>query len=167
MSKNIRDYEFRSDPKEITYFDDEPLKLTKEFNFFHNKSKFRKEITRLQLNFKDYTGVSLPATAIRDSYLAEDLSNKFYLIVFTTSNIIKDSNQIISPYKDTNIKPGCYYLESTSQYMLLLAHDMEGLKAGLDTLEEVINQAFKEHSEQRDVEEYIKIKPFKLLNCVN
>ena len=45
MSKNIRDYEFRSNPKEITYFDYEPLKLTREFNFFHNKSKFRKELT--------------------------------------------------------------------------------------------------------------------------
>ena len=43
MSGNIRDYEFRSDPKEITYLNDEPLKLNKDFSFFHNKNKFRKE----------------------------------------------------------------------------------------------------------------------------
>ena len=62
MSKNIKDYEFRSDPKEISYLDDEPLKLDKNFSFFHNKSKFRKELTRLQMVFKDYTGISLLAS---------------------------------------------------------------------------------------------------------
>ncbi|MFX0009395.1 MAG: hypothetical protein ACFE9R_03695, partial [Candidatus Hermodarchaeota archaeon] len=74
MSKNIRDYEFRTDPKEITYLDDEPLKLDKNFSFFHNKIKFRKELTRLQLIFRDYTNISLLAPGIRDSYLTEEYS---------------------------------------------------------------------------------------------
>ena len=71
MSKNIKDYEFRSNPREITYLDDEPLKLDKNFSFFHNKIKFRKELTRLQLFFKDHTEISLPASGIMDSYLKE------------------------------------------------------------------------------------------------
>jgi hypothetical protein len=167
MSKKIRDYEFRSIPKEITYIDEEPLNLDKSFSFFHNKIKFKKELTRLQLIFKDYTGISLLATGIRDTYLKEEYSEKFYIVIFTTSSVIKDSNQIVGSYKDTNIKPGCFYLESSSNYMLLLAEDMEGLIAGVDTFEDILNQTFKAYSEQRNIDDYVKIKPFKLFNCTN
>ncbi len=165
MSKNIRDYEFRSSPREITYLDNEPLKLDKNFSFFHNKIKFRKELTRLQLIFRDYTNISLLASGIRDSYLKEEYSEKFFIVIFTTNQAIKDANQMISPYKDTKIKPGCFYLESTSNYMLLLSKDMEGLILGVDTIEDILTQTFKLYFEQSNLEDYIKIKPFRLLNC--
>jgi len=165
MSKNIRDYEFSSIPKEITYIDDEPLKLDKNFSFFHNKIKFRKELTRLQLLFKEYTNISLLASGIRDSYLKEEYSENFFIVIFTTNQAIKDANQMIYPYKDTNIKPGCFYLESTPNYMLLLAKEMEGLILGVDTLEDILTQTFKLYFEQNNLEDSIKIKPFKLFNC--
>ena len=165
MSKNIRDYEFRSSPKEITYLDDEPLKLDKNFSFFHNKNKFRKELTQLQLIFKDYTKISLPASGIRDSYLKEEYSDKFFIVIFTTNRGIKDANQMIDPYKDTNIKPGCFYLESTPNYLLLLARNMEGLTSGIATLVDVFIQTFEIYFKENNRDDYIKIKPFKLFNC--
>lgn len=166
MSKNIKDYEFRSNPREITYLDDAPLKLDKNFSFFHNKIKFRKELTRLQLIFKDYTKISLLASGIRDSYLKEEYSEKFFIVIFTTNQAIKDANQMIDPYKDTNIKPGCFYLESTPNYMLLLAKNMEGLTSGIATLEEIFTQTFEIYFTQKNQDDYIKIKPFKLFNCI-
>lgn len=166
MSKNIKDYEFRSNPREITYLDDAPLKLDKNFSFFHNKIKFRKELTRLQLIFKDYTKISLLASGIRDSYLKEEYSEKFFIVIFTTNQAIKDANQMIDPYKDTNIKPGCFYLESTPNYMLLLAKNMEGLTSGIATLEEIFTQTFEIYFKQKNQDDYIKIKPFKLFNCI-
>ena len=166
MSKNIKDYEFRSNPREITYLDDAPLKLDKNFSFFHNKIKFRKELTRLQLIFKDYTEISLLASGIRDSYLKEEYSEKFFIVIFTTNQAIKDANQMIDPYKDTNIKPGCFYLESTPNYMLLLAKNMEGLTSGIATLEEIFTQTFEIYFKQKNQDDYIKIKPFKLFNCI-
>ena len=165
MSQNIRDYEFRTEPKEITYLDEEPLKLNKDFSFFHNKNKFRKELTRLQLIFKDYTGVSLLASGIRDSYLKGDYFDNFYIVIFTTNQFIRDANRIMDPNKDISLDSGCYYLESTSNYMLLLSKDMKGLIAGVDTMEDILNQTLKEYLEQKNAEEYLKVKPFKLLNC--
>lgn len=165
MSKNIRDYEFRSKPKEITYLDDAPLKLDKNFSFFHNKNKFRKELTQLQLIFNDYTKISLPASGIRDSYLKEEYSDKFFIVIFTTNQVIKDANQMIDPYKDTNIKPGCFYLESTPNYMLLLAKNMEGLTSGIATLMDIFTQTFEIYFKENIRDDYIKIKPFKLFSC--
>jgi hypothetical protein len=49
--------------------------------------------------------------------------------------------------------------------MLLLAKDMEGLILGVDTLEDILNQTFKQYFEQKNTGEYIRIKPFKLFNC--
>lgn len=165
MSKNIRDYEFRSKPKEITYVDDEPLKLDKNFSFFHNKNKFRKELTQLQLIFNDYTKISLPASGIRDSYIKEEYSEKFFIVIFTTNQVIKGANQMIDPYKDTNIKSGCFYLESTPNYMILLAKNMEGLISGIATLVDIFTQTFEIYFKQNIRDDYIKIKPFKLFSC--
>ena len=165
MSKNIRDYEFRSKPKEITYLDDAPLKLDKNFSFFHNKNKFRKELTQLQLIFNDYTKISLPASGIRDSYLKEEYSEKFFIVIFTTNQVIKGANQMIDPYKDTNIKSGCFYLESTPNYMILLAKNMEGLISGIATLVDIFTQTFEIYFKQNIRDDYIKIKPFKLFSC--
>jgi len=165
MSKNIRDYEFRSKPKEITYLDDAPLKLDKNFSFFHNKNKFRKELTQLQLIFNDYTKISLPASGIRDSYLKEEYSENFFIVIFTTNQVIKGANQMIDPYKDTNIKSGCFYLESTPNYMILLAKNMEGLISGIATLVDIFTQTFEIYFKQNIRDDYIKIKPFKLFSC--
>ena len=165
MSKNIKDYEFQSNPREITYLDDEPLKLDKNFSFFHNKIKFRKELTRLQLFFKDYTEISLPASGIRDSYLKEEYSEKFFIVIFTTNQAIKGANQMIDPYKDTSIKPGCFYLNSTPNYLLLLAKNMGGLTSGIATLEDIFTQTFEIYFKQKNQDDYIKIKPFELFNC--
>jgi len=166
MSKNIRKYDFKSKPKEITYIDDEPLKLSKDFSFFHNKIKFRKELTRLQHLFKDFAKIALQASGIRDSYLKEEYSENFLLVIFTTSQIIKQADLILEPHKNLELSPGCFYLESNSESMILLAKDMEGLSFGVDTMEEIFSQTFEIYFEQKNFDEYLKIRPFKLLNCI-
>ena len=165
MSKNIKKYVFKSKPKEITYIDGEPLKLSKDFSFFHNKIKFRKELTRLQNFFKDSAKIALPASGIRDSYLKEEYSDKFLLVIFTTSQIIRQADLIIEPHKNLELSPGCFYLESNSESMLLLAKDMEGLSFGVDTMEEIFSQTFEIYFEQKNFDDYLKIRPFKLFNC--
>ncbi len=165
MSKNIKKYVFKSKPKEITYIDGEPLKLSKEFSFFHNKIKFRKELTRLQNLFKDLAKIPLQASGIRDSYLKEEYSDNFLLVIFTTSQIIRQADLILEPHKNLELNPGCFYLESNSESMLLLAKDMEGLTFGVDTMEEIFSQTFEIYFEQKNFDDYLKIRPFKLLNC--
>jgi hypothetical protein len=165
MSKNIKKYVFKSKPKEITYIEGEPLKLSKDFSFFHNKIKFRKELTRLQNLFKDLVKIALQASGIRDSYLKEEYSNNFLLVIFTTSQIIKQADLILEPHKNLELSPGCFYLESNSESMLLLAKDMEGLSFGVDTMEEIFSQTFEIYFEQKNFDDYLKIRPFKLLNC--
>lgn len=166
MSKNIKKYVFKSKPKEIIYIDGEPLKLSKEFIFFHNKIKFRKELTRLQNFFKDFAKIALQASGIRDSYLKEEYSNNFLLVIFTTNQIIKQADLILEPHKNLELSPGCFYLESNSESMLLLAKDMEGLSFGVDTMEEIFSQTFEIYFEQKNFDDYLKIRPFKLLNCI-
>ncbi len=165
MSKNIKKYVFKSKPKEITYIDGEPLKLSKDFSFFHNKIKFRKELTRLQIFFKDSAKIAPQASGIRDSYLKEEYSENFLLVIFTTNEIIRQANLIIEPHKNIELSPGCFYLQSNSESMLLLAKDMEGLSYGVDTMEEIFSQTFEIYFEQKNFDEYLKIRPFKLLNC--
>ncbi|MBA7636326.1 hypothetical protein ES703_43943 [subsurface metagenome] len=166
MSKNIKKYVFKSKPKEITYIDGEPLKLSKDFSFFHNKIKFRKELTRLQNFFKDFAKIALQASGIRDSYLKEEYSENFLLVIFTTNQIIRKADLIIEPHKNIELNPGCFYLESNAQSMLLLAKDMEGLSFGVDTMEEIFSQTFEIYFEQKNFDDYLKIRPFKLLNCI-
>ena len=166
MSENINKYEFRSEPKEITYFNEEPLKLDKNFSFFHNKIKFRKEITRLQLLFKEYTQISLLALGIRDSYLKEEYSDNFNIVLFTTNQNIRNATHIIDPYKNTEIKPGCFYLKARSEYILLLATDMNGLISGIDFMEEIFTQTFENYFNKKNLDEYIKITPFELSHCI-
>jgi hypothetical protein len=117
------------------------------------------------LLFKNYTNISLLAPGIRDSYLKEAYSDNFFIVIFTSNEGIKNANQMIDPYKDINIKPGCFYLESASNYMLLLARDMEGLILGIDTFEDILTQTFNIYFEQKDTDSYVKIKPFRLYNC--
>lgn len=166
MSINLKEYVFKLKPTEITYLDKDPLKLNKDFIFFHNKIKFRKEITQLQNLFKEYTNVALQASGIRDSYLEEKFAENFYLIIFTTHEVVRKANEIIEPHSHFELKTGCYYLESTSEYMLLLAKDLSGLKSGVSTMEDIFYQTFEDYFAQKNPDDYVKIRSFKLLNCI-
>ena len=166
MPANLKEYVFKLKPDEITYLNDEPLELNKDLIFFHNKIKFRKEITQLQNIFKDYTKIALQASGIRDSYLEDEFAEKFYLILFTTHEIIRKANEIVEPNSHLELKAGCYYLESTSEYILLLAKDLSGLKSGVITMEEIFYQTFEDYLTQKNPEEYVKIRSFKIFNCI-
>ena len=166
MSINLKEYVFKFKPTEITYLDKDPLKLNKDFIFFHNKIKFRKEITQLQNLFKEYTNVALQASGIRDSYLEEKFAETFYLIIFTTHEVVRNANEIIEPHSCLELKTGCYYLETTSEYMLLLAIDLSGLKSGVSTMEDIFYQTFEDYFAQKNPDDYVKIRSFKLLNCI-
>ncbi|MHA1233674.1 MAG: hypothetical protein ACTSQL_01155 [Promethearchaeota archaeon] len=165
MSNNLKEYVFNVKPTEITYLDKDPLELNSDLIFFHNKIKFRKEITQLQNLFKEYTKTALQASGIRDSYLKEEFSENFYLIIFTTHDIVKKTNEIIEPRSHFDLKVGCYYLESTSEYMLLLAKDLDGVKSGVNTMEDIFYQTFEEYYAQKNTDDYVKIRSFKLFNC--
>ena len=127
MSNYLKEFTFERPPKKITYFDTEPLSINSEFTFFHNKTKFRKELTRLQNLFKSYTKSPLMASAIRDTYLKEEYTEKYLIVLFTTPDNIEETNRIIEIHTDIEFNPGCFFLETTSKYMLLLARDMGGL----------------------------------------
>ena len=165
MSTFLKEFKFEKSPLEITYLDEEPLKLTNEYIFFHNKSKFRNELNRLQYLFKSYTKIALHAAGIRDSYLEEDYSEKFLIVLFTTSETVKNSNEILKPHSDLDLNKGCFYLQTTSEYTLLLSRDMDGLISGVNTMETILNQVLEDYLNQKKFDDYIKIRPFKLLNC--
>ena len=165
MSNNLKEYVFKVKPTEITYQDKEPLKLNKDFIFFHNKIKFRKEITQLQNIFKEYTKTALQASGIRDSYLKEEFSETFYIVLFTTHEFVKKANEIIEPHRLIELNTGCYYLESTSEYMLLLAKELSGLKLGVNTMEDIYYQTFEDYFAQKNPDNFVKIRSFKLFNC--
>ena len=165
MSNLLKEFTFKKSPKNITYLDKEPLKLTNEFIFFHNKNKFRKELNRLQYLFKSYTNIALNAAGIRDSYLIEENSNKYLIVLFTTSEIVKNTDIIIEKYSDQDLDSGCFHLEATTNYLLLLAKDMDGLISGINTMEEILKQILENYFNQQKFDEYIKIRPFKLKSC--
>jgi hypothetical protein len=166
MSDYLREFEFKKQPIEITYLENEPLKLNQDFAFFHNKSKFRKELTRLQYLFKSYTNIALNAFGIRDTYLNRDYSDKYFMILFTTSEIIKDTNNIIKTHSEIKINSGCFYIISNSKYMLLLAKDMKGLVFGIDTIENIFKQVMEDYLNKKNFDSYIKIRSFELLDCI-
>lgn len=165
MSDFLREFEFKKPPKKITYIENEPLKLIKELTFFHSKSKFRKELTKLQYLFKSYTNIALNASGIRDTYLNKEYSDKYLIVLFTTNEIIKDANKIIKNHLEIQINSGCFYIISDSKYMLLLARDMEGLVFGIDTIEDILKQIMEDYLNKKNFDEYIKIRSFKLLDC--
>jgi hypothetical protein len=162
MSEFVKKYEFKNPPNEISYLEGEPLKLSDSFIFYHNKNKFRKELNRLQIAFKNHTKTPLIASAIRDTYLKEEYTNKYLIIYFTTGEEIKNLNDVIESHANEEIKHGAFLLENTSSYMLLLAKDMEGLNLGIDTMEEIFQQTFSNYFSQNKLDDYIKIRPFKM-----
>jgi len=165
MSEYLKKFEFKQEPKSIKYLEGEPLALNNELNFFHNKNKFRKELNRLQYLFQEYTGTPLLASGIRDSYLTEELSDPFLIVLFTDNNTITKATKIINTNQNVELNPGCFFLESTSSYMLLLSKDNEGLVAGIDIMEAIFKQIFEAYLKKQNFEEFVKIQPFSLLDC--
>jgi len=166
MSDNITEYKFKFIPKEIVYNNTESLKLNNELSFFHNKNTFRKELNKLQYTFKDYTGNSLVASGIRDSYLKEEFSEKFLIVLLTNNKVVKNANKIIEKVINTEISPKYFYLETNSDYMLLLTKDMESLIFGIATMNEIFIQTFEDYYAKKNYEDYIKIRPFKMKGCL-
>ena len=165
MTDYIKKFEFKETPKEITYIEDSPLELNEDFVFFHNKSKVRKDLTPLQHLFKSYTPTPLLAYGIRDSLLKKELTEQYLIVLFTTSEIIKDTTNIISGYTDIEINQGCFYLETNSKYMLLLAKDLDGLHSGTNIMEEILTQVLEDYFSKKNFEEFIRIPPFKINSC--
>lgn len=165
MSEFVKEYDFKKPPKEISYVDGEPLKLSNEYVFYHNKSSFRKELNRLQYLFKEYLQKPLTAAGIRDSYIKSELTNKYLIVLFTIIETVKETSDIIQKNAPLDITSGCYYLETTSKYMLLLARDKKGLTSGLDIMEGILRQTVEDYLSQKQFDDYIKIRPFKMNGC--
>lgn len=164
MPNHLKEFIFKNPPKSITYIEGEPLKLTEEFNFFHNKTKLRKNLTQLQLLFKSYMKNPLLASGIRDSYLTEEYTEKYLFVLFTTPEIIKNSNEILASYSDIEFTQGNFFLITTPDYMMLLAKDMNGINPGVEIMEEILNQVLEDYFNKKRFEDYIKIRQFKLSN---
>ena len=165
MSDFLKEFIFEKSPIKITYFDKESLKLNNEFIFFHNKSKFRKELTGLQYLIKSYTKTPLQAAGIRDSFLKERYSEKYFIVLFTTLETSKNANQIIETHSDLELNHGCFYLEANTDYMLLLARDIEGLNLGVDIMETILKQVLEDYMKHKRFDDYIQICPFELIDC--
>lgn len=165
MSEYLKDFKLKSPINQITYFEGEPLKLTNELQFFHNKSRFRKELTRLQYLFQKYLKTPLMAAGIRDSYIKEEYTEKYLIILFTTQEIVKEATKIVeSRANKGEIQVGCFYLENNSKFMLLIAKDMKGLILGIDAMEDVLEQNLKHYLKREKLDDYIKIRPFSITN---
>ncbi|MFX1489725.1 MAG: hypothetical protein ACFFBI_11295 [Promethearchaeota archaeon] len=167
MSNYLKEFKFNSPPKKIIYLDDEPLKLTENFVFFHNKSKIRGNITRLQNIFKAYIKNPLLATGIRDSYLKEEYTDKFLIILFTTQDIISNANNIIKTHLEVDFEKVQFYLQVTSQYLLLLAKNLKGINEGVDLMEDIFKQVLEDYFNRKDFDSYIKIRPIELIGGIN
>ncbi|MHA2280383.1 MAG: hypothetical protein ACXAC5_06000 [Promethearchaeota archaeon] len=165
MTDYIKKFEFKETLKEISYIDKPPLELNEDFVFFHNKSKVRKDLTPIQHLFKSYTTNPLLALGIRDSFLRKELTEQYLIVLFTTSEIIKDTDDIISGYTDVELNPGCFFLETNSDYMLLLTKDLEGLHSGTNILEEIFTQVLDDYFSRKNFDEFIKIPQFKIISC--
>lgn len=161
----LKEFKFEKVPRKIAYFDKEPLNLSNELIFFHNKSKFRKYLTQLQYLIKSYTNTPFQAAGIRDSYLKEEFSEKFLIVLLSTSETIKKTNEIIEPHSDMELNNGCFYLGVDSNFMLLLSRDMEGLILGVNTMEMILRQIMEDYMNQKKFDDYIKICSFELRDC--
>ncbi|MFX0004927.1 MAG: hypothetical protein ACFE9C_09505 [Candidatus Hodarchaeota archaeon] len=62
---------------------------------------------------------------------------KYLIGLFTTLEISKKVNGIIKAHPDLEIKTGCFYLETNTNYMLLLSKDMEGLVSDVDAIHQI------------------------------
>jgi len=167
MSSYLSEFSFSKRLKELDYVDGEPLKLNNEFNFFHNKNKFRKELNRLQFIFKKFTGNSLVASGIRDTYIKEEYTESNLLVIFTDNQVVKKTNNILDANLKPEMKSGCFYITTSSEYLLLAAKDMDGLLLGIDFMEELFTQVFEHYMEQKKFDDFVKIRQFNASGCSN
>ena len=165
MSPLLSEFSFKKPPKNISYKEGVPMKLSNELSFFHNKNRFRKELTRLQLLLKNYINQTLPASGIRDTYLKEDYTEHYLIVILTDNETIKNADKIVKVSENITIKPECFYIESKDNYLLLLTKDMAGLISGIDYLEDIFTQILEDYIKQKNFEEYIQIRQFVLSNC--
>jgi hypothetical protein len=165
MSDYIKEFTFKEKPEDFTYVEGEPLKLNEDFKFYHNKLKFRKKLNSLQYLFKDYIQTTLQAAGIRDTYLKLEYTKRYLMVIFTDPETIKTTDQIIEDHKDIPLKDGCYYMESNSDYLLLLTKDMDGISEGVQIMEEILRQVLDEYFTRKEFDKFIKVRPFKLSNC--
>ncbi len=166
MSTSLKEFKFEKVPLKITYLDEEPLILNNEFVFFHNKSKLRKDLTKLQYLIKSYTNNPLQAAGIRDSYLKEEFSETFLIVLLTLPETIQNTNNIIETYSNIEINSGCFYIATNQNFMLLLTKDMKGFTAGINTMETILKQVMEDYMSQKKFDDYIKICSFNLINCI-
>ncbi|MBD3254863.1 MAG: hypothetical protein GF383_07205 [Candidatus Lokiarchaeota archaeon] len=165
MSEQKVVYDFKEAPKKFDYIDTEPFKLSNELFFFHNKHKFRRYLNKLQYLFRNYTGTALHAAGIRDTYLKLEYTEKYKIVVLTDKETIKNTNKIIAEVTHDELPKDCYLIKSTSDYMILIAHDVKNLVQGIDQMEEILTQTFEYYVAIENYDGYIKITPFELLNC--
>jgi hypothetical protein len=155
---------FENPPKSISYLKGEPLKLTENFDFFHNKSKIRKSLNQLQYLFKSYTKTPLLASGIRDTYLSEEFTEEYLIVLFTTPDVIKKANDILTLYSDIEFTEEDFFLITTQEYILLLTKDITALNVGVSYLEEILSQVLEEYFNKKEFEDFIKVSQFKLSN---
>ena len=165
MAEYIEKYDFNTPPKEIEYIEGDQFQLNQDLIFYHNKNIFRKEITKLQNVFKSYTKNPLIASGIRDSYLSEEFFENYLLVLIMIGENVKKTNDIIKQNVGKTIDSGCYYLVCSSDYMLLLSKDMEGLTSGINVMEEIFTQTFEDYFKRKQFENFIKIRQFKIYSC--
>lgn len=166
MSDYVERYEFEKEPKKIKYEEGEPLQLTKEFRFYHNKVKFRKDLKSLQNLFEKYTKHPLIAAGIRGSYLKEEYFEKYLVILFTTVDKIKNATALVDgALNGKDIEKGCFIMETNSDCLTVVAKDMDGIKFGIETLEDILRQTLEDYLQQKEFDKFIQVRPFKLYNC--
>jgi hypothetical protein len=115
--------------------------------------------------FKSYTTNPLLALGIRDSLLTKELTEQYLIVLFTTSKIVENTNSIISGYTHIEFDSGCYYLETNSEFMLLLTKDLDGLHSGNNLMEEILTQVLEDYFNRKNFDEYIKVPQFKIKSC--
>ncbi|MHA1374003.1 MAG: hypothetical protein ACTSR7_06890 [Promethearchaeota archaeon] len=150
MTNHLKEFELNKDSAKISYNEGEPLKLNNDY------------VNKLQYLFKKYTGDSLVASGIRDTYLKEEISEDFLIVFFTTNDTVKNADDVIEPKINLAFETGDYYLKSSTNYILLMSKDMAGLTAGINTLESVFTQVFEHYLKINDPEDYVKIRPFEI-----
>ncbi|MBY9007804.1 MAG: hypothetical protein KGD63_13765 [Candidatus Lokiarchaeota archaeon] len=158
----MNQFELNDENYNLEFTTGDSLKIISDFKFYHNKLKFRKELNILQYLFKKYLGNPLQAAGIRDTYLNENNTESFYILFFSTYEAIKKLNGIMNNYLDLNIEKGCFFIESKSEYMILLSKDEEGIIAGIHTMDNILDQILDDYFQKKKFEGYIEIFPFKL-----
>ncbi len=165
MSENFKSFKFEKPPKKLTYTEKESFKLTKDLQFYHNKSKIKNLLSPLQDLFKIHVGAPLMVTAIRDSYLDAGFSEKYLTVLFSTFEFAQKANDIVEPLNNINIETSCYHIEIDTNYLILLAKDTKGISSGCKMLEDLIKQSFDDYFENKKFDQYITMPTMKLYNC--